>query len=247
MKYVLFFLGFLLCNANLKAQEVLDVITLKDGTIYKGTLAEYSPGGKTVMVLTDGRTKEFNSKAIQTLHESKNRAFTVEEKGFNHSSSIGFLLGNSGYDNEINFQYTMVNGYKIQRWGLGLGTGVEMLKHNLTTPLFLNLSYDFKPTRTTPYIAGQLGRSINLGFDAESGNNFNNSQFKNGYLAGLSLGIKHRFTSELGLLLSAGYRYYDLSGSYEERDWDGESWLTYDVGTRLFLNRFNLTIGLTFN
>jgi len=247
MKYILMLVALLICNAELLSQENLDVITLKDGTIYKGTLAEYAPQGKTTMILIDGRSVEVNSSDINDLHESKNRAFAAERKGFVHSSTLGFLLGQRTYDNDLSFQYNMVNGYRINKWEMGLGTGVEILSYNLTTPIFLNINYEFKSGRTTPFISGQLGRSINLGFDEEESNSSNNSIYKSGFITGLSLGIRHRFTSELGLQISAGYRYYDLKGSYTQRDWIGDTWVDYPVDTRIYLHRFNFALGLVFN
>lgn len=247
MKYILFFLVFLLCNAYLNAQEALDVITMKNGTIYKGTLAEYVPDGKTVMILVDGRTVEMNSTEILSLHEAKNRAHFSNNKGFTHSSSIGFLLQDTGGGIEANFQYNMINGYRLKQWVLGAGTGVEILRFNMSTPLFLNLSYDFKQGRTTPYIAGQLGRTRNWGHVDGSSSTFGLNQFKSGNLAGLNLGIRHSFTSDLGLILSAGYRYYDLRGTYTEREWTGGEWLEYEVNAKTFLHRFNMSVGLIFN
>jgi len=121
-----------------------------------------------------------------------------------------------------------------------------MLRNNMTSPLFFSTTYEFKEGRTTPFISGQIGRSVNLGYE-ERNEFYNNNQFKGGTLAGLNLGIKHNFSSQLGFILNAGYRYYNLKGSYEQGFWNGFEWQTHSVTSDLYLNRFNLSMGLIFN
>ena len=47
--------------------------------------------------------------------------------------------------------------------------------------------------------------------------NYYTDNFKNGNMAGVSFGLKNSFNSKLALIISAGYRYYDLEGNYDNQ------------------------------
>ena len=245
MKASISLIIFLLCNVYCNAQQT-DVVTLKDGSIYKGTISEYVPNGKLIMALVDGRSKELNSSDVKSLDEGANKAFVSKEKGFFHASSAGALIGSGVYQNDVNFQYNMVNGYKWKNFYVGLGTGIETARQLLLTPFYGDLLYQFSKEKTSPFVSVQLGRTVNFAHK-ETVQNYYADNFKSGNMAGLSFGLKNNFNSQLALIVSAGYRYYDLEGDYDNQWWDGQEWLTYPVETNTYLHRFNLKLGLLFN
>ena len=245
MKVSISLVIFLLCNVNCNAQQT-DVATLKDGSIYKRTISEYVPNGKLVMVLADGKSKELNSSDVKTLDEGSNKAFVSKEKGFFHTSAAGALIGNGLYQNDVNFQYNLVNGYKWNNFYLGIGTGIETTRQQLLTPFYGDLMYQFSKGKTSPFVSIQAGKTVNFAHDDEV-QNYYTDNFKNGNMAGVSFGLKNSFNSKLALIISAGYRYYDLEGNYDNQWWSGEEWLTYPVETNTYLHRFNLKLGLLFN
>ncbi len=245
MKYICSILLSIICVYG-NAQEAEDVVALKNGTIYKGTISEYVPQGKLTMILVDGRTIEIDSDEIKTLDEEKNRGFLEKDSGFFHSSSIGFLLGNGTYENEVNFQYNMVNGYKWKSIYFGVGTGIETTRGQILNPVYCDIMYQFSKGKTSPFIAGQIGKTINFGYKDDL-QNFYADNFKNGNMVGFNFGLRNNFNSDLALILSAGYRYYDLKGKHSNRWWNGFEWNEFPIDTNTILHRFNLKIGLLFN
>jgi len=227
-----------------------DVITLKDGTVYKGTLSEYNPKENTVMVLADGRTITTASTDINKITEKNHKIFIrPKQRGYFHTSSIGFLLGTGTYQNQVNFQYNMINGYQHKSLYIGAGTGVETMKDQMLCPIFLETSYALGKKRCQPFISGALGRVYNFSAD-DSGRQdlgYYNQEYDRGNMAVVSFGLKTQNTDGLSFICSAGYRYYDLKGSFNNREWDGLSWIQYPVKTNTYTHRFNLKIGILFN
>ena len=240
-----FFSGFLY------AQDApLQVVHLKNGSIFKGYILEDAPAGKIKIELPDGQIVEVSeSEVVKVTEKEKERvkkkrpenAFLID-KGVFHFTSFGFsgatqefggLSFNVNIHQELGFQF----GPKL---GLGIGSGWEVFspeRGEMIIPVFANLHY--YPS------GGKSGFNMSLAGGYGFGLTNNRTgvfEAKGGYLAYGALGYLWPSSDKIKILADLGFRLQKaeftetatpIGGSTLERD--------------LLFRRITFRVGLLFH
>lgn len=234
-------------GCSLFGQPAPDVVSLKSGAVYKGSISEYVPGQKLVLVLADGRVMHFKAEELKEVDEEDDRVFLTPKRGFVHQSAIGFQLGRGGNNNKVNFAYNMLNGYRHQRSVFGAGMGVETLLEDMYFPFYAQYSYDVLSGRSGLYLAGQAGYTINSDPPEQDQYYYPyayGTRYDGGYLMGAEVGVRSALSTSLSMTFSAGYRFYRMQGERTQYLWQN---FTYPVEQRASLHRFGFKLGFQFN
>ncbi|HKL02684.1 MAG TPA: hypothetical protein VJ911_03375 [Cryomorphaceae bacterium] len=244
MKLILTF-SLMLLAMCLFAQSANDIIYLKDGSIYKGSITEYLPNENTTIKLLDGRIIVLKTQNISHMTIGKDvvvkKNFDIKQKGYFHNSFLGPQWGqteNSG--TTISFSYNMVNGYRVGNHHMGLGLGMENHAGNWYVPIYADYSYHILKGHFSPIIGVNGGLMPPLRRDTEG---------RYGYSEGAFLGGRIGFVAyrnpKVAFLVNLTYRHIYLDGAeYTRFSFWSES---HDVIGSARLNRLGVMIGVVFN
>jgi hypothetical protein len=208
--------------ATASAQNLEDIVYLKDGSIIRGIILEQIPGESLKIGTRDGNIFVYSMDDVERITRervSRNSRGEIRENKFNNPRGyLGILeLGNGlGFGDwaATRVSITMINGYRVSPYfAVGVGIGFESFAyrisptdiHNETTvPVFLHLRSDLINGRVSPFLAFNVGYAINVSDD----------YFFEGVMlepmAGVSfnVGHRHRMTASLGIAMN-GIKYYE--------------------------------------
>ncbi|MCB0643744.1 MAG: hypothetical protein KDC44_18985 [Phaeodactylibacter sp.] len=215
MKNLILFLLLCLPLAMAAQDAPLQVVHLKNGSVFRGTILEDAPANKISIQLPDGQVIHVALEDIKKISESSSRtkapkvrpenAYLID-KGIYHLTSFGF----SGAIQEFNGLSINVNvhqelGYQLSpRFGLGLGTGWEIFspeRGEMIIPAFANLHYYPSGGKNgfNMSLAGGYGFALRNArggvFEAEGG-----------YLAYGALGYLWSSSDKIKILTDVGFR-----------------------------------------
>ncbi|MCC6279346.1 MAG: hypothetical protein IT262_02005 [Saprospiraceae bacterium] len=226
----IFIFTFLLSAQWLTAQESAkcqDVVYLKGGSVFRGTITRYDRSGMleietwsgTKMLIPSNTVRRVVQKCYGSGKERKERGYTFIEQGWYHNTRVAMLFGD--VENGYSLQHS--SGIKMNRFlSVGLGTGVENYGPGgntpVTIPLFLEIRGYLTKQRIAPFYAlgggwstiGRTQRNIDWwGWE----NNIEN--WKGGWMAQGQVGyrIGNHFTTFIGIRLQR-----------LNLDWDNNAW-----------------------
>lgn len=229
------------------AQEVVDIIHLKDGSFYKGNITEYIPTSHATIKLLDGRIISVEADKINELklgkEKGENDAFVKKPKGYYNNVLVGPLLGRSNNAiSEITFAFNMVNGYKHHGHHMGIGLGFENHGRNWYAPIYADYSYHFWESRFSPIAGFMAGFLPSLKPD-----NLYHMNDRFGYQKGRFVGGRIGFAAYSGphfaFMLNFTYRYIYLSDARYTDPFTGSD--LYRGSAKL--HRGGVMIGFVFN
>lgn len=253
MKNLLLFL--LLClPLGMFAQEApLQMVHLKNGSVFRGTILEEAPANKISVQLPDGQVIHIALEDIKKIGESADRttgksrktrpenAFLID-KGLYHQTSFGFsgaVQESSGLSINVNVHQEI--GYQLNpRLGLGLGSGWEIFspeRGEMIIPAFANLHYYPSGGRNgfNMSLAGGYGfalRNSRSGvFEAEGG-----------YLAYGALGYLWPSSDKAKILTDVGFRLQKAKYTESNTNFGGNT-LIRDLTFR----RITFRVGILFH
>ena len=236
---------FLSLSSTLCAQEVLDIVKLKDGTIYKGNVTEYKPEKEVTIMLLDDRIVTIGDASIESIEIEGEQVIKkhvdLKEKGYFNNTFLGFQFGRNDNRNvQAFFMLNTVNGYKSKNHHIGFGLGLENHAGNWYSPVYLDYSYQVFSPDMKPMIG------INGGFMVPLRDNLGSRfGYTGGGFIGGRIGLMDYNTERFGFLLNFTYRYVFLRGAeYTDFTENGE---TYQVTGSADLHRVGLTFGFIFN
>jgi hypothetical protein len=146
---------------------------------------------------------------------------TITASYFNQAEmGIGFGIGNFETNILNGIQYKVkntvvpvslqdINGFYLNKVGIGIGIGAEYWGNGWFFPLFGRLSYDFRQEDNTFYLAGNLGTSFG---SRDSTVNYNKGT--GALTGGVSIGYKMKIAKRLQFLYEVYYQYQALQSSY---------------------------------
>lgn len=235
----LFIICFIAGLDSLMAQNLEDVVYLKNGSIIRGVILEQIPNESIKIETRDGNIffYKFDELLKLTREEPKNRY--GKNSGSNRQYGNGFNDPiNKNYYGDVNFGYgflinntdfldlQIISGYEFSEYfGLGLGTGVKFDGAGLAIPVFANFRSEFIDGAVVPFASLNVGYNICV-----------TSYFSGFYLepkVGVAFRVSPKTKLNLGLsyaLNNAKYSYYSYSREYISELW----------GT------FRLSFGVTF-
>ncbi|NDV64520.1 hypothetical protein [Bacteroides sp. 224] len=220
-KAVLLFVLLLGANIYSFAQNYIDVLYLKDGSIIKGHVLEQIPD-KTVKIQTyDGSVFVYNMDRVEKiLKENNYRRATKQEyapkksslRGYKGFVDFGYAFMGGDYDDWFNlnhFEVTTTHGYQFNNHifvggGMGYRYYTDIEKHSV--PIYANFRANFLKSKVSPFVDVRTGGTVG---DVEGG------------FATIGGGVRIGLAGRTALNLSLSYSYQ----SYDEYDF---GWHYYD-------------------
>lgn len=241
-------LFFPLC---LKAQAAVDVIHLKNGSTFEGTIVEYQQGAALLLRLNAGAEIEFREEEISRIEQglvpdgaepeepppALAEPNTLREKGVFNATCFSALSGSAEGRFQLGLGLHNVTGYQFHRlFGLGLGFGVDTYSiegGETLFPVFGEARGYLSGNAISPYYSGSLG----YGFA------FRNSDERINKASGGSF-----FRAALGLRLSAGDSanvLADIGYQHQEAFFERRTAFQNEIEEkRLMFNRIVIRVGL---
>lgn len=231
-------------NATDPANEVVDIVWLKDGSRLRGQIISWDRTNGMNFKLSSGASVFIaQSDIIKVIHESPQeyrrgehlpRPYAFREEGWYHTTS-GFL--NSSIHGGAGIHHAM--GYRFNRLlGIGIGTGIETHDFDWVrniVPVYAEARGFFLPKKITPYYAVKIGYGIALS-DQDAGT----TSARGGFHFSPEIGV--RFGGR-AVNYYLGVEYKIQNASFTNIDWWwGNGTVTEDVSYR----RVELRTGLLF-
>lgn len=227
-----------------------DVVYLKGGSIYRGTISEYKIGETLSMVTWSGSRMQIPGNVVRKVVQecqgmgSRPRAartYDFRERAWYHSSRAAVLFG----DQESGYSLQHSSGFRFNRLlSVGLGVGVENFAPGYTDPVIMPIFVEARSyltkQRIAPFVAMGGGYSTIVHqqrpFDFWGGEN-NIQDWDGGWMVQGQIGyrIGNHFITYIGIHLQR-----------LRLDWDNSAWAWgsgkgTDVHTK---RRIELGIGL---
>ena len=168
-KFVFFMLLFIGCINVCSAQNLEEVIYLKNGSVIRGVITEQIPGVSLKISTKDGNIFAYQMDDVEKI---------TKEAAFKNNNSFSFEEGNkSGYKGFIDFGYTIGTGdFKEDRielttshgiqinpyvyFGAGFGANYYLDSKVFALPIFLNSRFTFINKGIAPYLDIKAGYSF---------------------------------------------------------------------------------------
>lgn len=193
---VLFFLTSFLCGF---AQEMRDVVYLKDGSIVKGIIVEQVPNKSIKLQTSDGSLFVYQIDAVEKmtkeLREASPRRFSGKglTAGYKGYVDFGYAIGTGTFGRD-RLTVSFVNGVQFNPYlFLGLGTALNFYPRGeeIGIPIFANVRGHFIKGNVAPFLDLRVGYSPLV--DAR------------GFYLSPSFGCRFGLSERVGLNVSVGY------------------------------------------
>jgi opacity protein-like surface antigen len=170
--------------------------------------------------------------ALTCFSQADSTAGTTRTIGYYGRVTTGILIGDYA---SRSFQLT--NGFRIGQTDVGFGIGYEVYDLVRYAPLFLESRHHFlKGMKTQPFVG------ITAGYMASLNQYANSYGDRNGFTAGVGVGLTHYFTKHLGITSSIGYRYVYA----QDQNYYYHTSILPVPTSRTELHRVEVRIGLAF-
>ncbi len=237
----------LIAYTVLLAQKV-DIVKLKNGSVLKGEIVDYTDTDKVVFILTNGERLTFNNKEIKLIKKRKTnknleaktsvlqnmKSKKIKKKGYYHFTQLSLLNSISERDEyDLSLGISTHNGYKFTSW-LGVGVGIGAMAYDTNNPVTFPLTFEVRGNipfeNINPYYAFAIGHSLN------------NQDFDGGLVWSPTLGIVFSSNKKIALTLSASYIEQKASRELTDFCWfDCINVVDNEIYRRLAIN-----VGFTF-
>lgn len=226
----IFIFSLLLSAQWLGAQDSLrcqDVVYLKGGSVFRGTISAYDPATTLVITTWAGARLQIPGKSVRRVVQQcqgdkrirEARQYNFRERGWYHSSRAALLFG----DVETGYSLQHSSGIKLNRLlSVGIGVGLENYAPGgydpVMVPLFVEARGYLTKQRIAPFYSLGAGWSF-IGKEQQVfdwwGGDANIQDWKGGWMAQGQIGyrIGNHFLTFIGIRLQR-----------MERDWDNAAW-----------------------
>jgi hypothetical protein len=243
----LIFIVLFLFTTSLFSQETTmlcqDIVYMKGGSVFRGTVTAYEIEGNLVMRTWSGAQMQIPASNVRRIVQQckdttrfsgkifENPSYTFSEEGWYHATRFSILTSEEA---GLGIQHS--SGKKINRyWGVGMGIGLENFEpYNdvLTVPVFAEIRGYLLPKRIAPFYA--LG--VGYGFSKEGNGGFSDGteRWKGGWMAQGNIGyrIGNHFFIQLGI------RFQHKTHTWTSR------WSSFSSIDQILYQRMDVGIGL---
>lgn len=235
----------LLLNISVSAQKTQDVVYLHNGSMVRGQLIEKIEGSHVKIETADGSLWVFPMAEVKEVGTAntpaRSKDFAQSPRGFYNLLDAGIMSGQSGDESIHSPSVHTIGGYRFNpHLAAGLGVGIENFEIPLAPVFAEGRYYVLKKGRFSPFVALQGGYAIPLKNYRDFENEWIN---KGGIMANANIGLRNYINSNLGLVVSAGFR-HQQSVSKQVYWWFTD---TDEASLIHRYNRFVFRIGLVFN
>lgn len=233
MKRILLFLLIAFCAISSNAQNLQEVVYLKNGSMIRGVVLEQIPNESIKIQTADGSifvykmdevekiTKEATSNSNLKTQSDDKISLSYPHRGYRGFVSIGTGITADEASEYYTYSVSTTHGVQVASpFFIGGGLGFDFYGDVVLMPIFSELRFDFVKAKVSPFLGVRAGYSI--------GDN-------EGLYASLQGGVRLKYVS-LSLAYSLqGYTYY--------YGYNNESWgpgtaqslhfrITFDWGSR---------------
>ena len=206
---IMFFLTSFLCGF---AQEMRDVVYLKDGSVVKGIIVEQIPNKSIKLQTGDGSLFVYSMDAVEKmtkeLREASPRRFAGKglTAGYKGYVDFGYTLGAGSYALD-RCAVSIVNGVQFNPYlyaGVGVGLIYYTKNYEIGIPVFANVRGYFVKGNVAPFLDLRVGYRPLV--DAT------------GYYLSPSFGCRFGLAERVGLNLSVGYEMQEATLYFNKYD-----------------------------
>ncbi|MEN0049161.1 MAG: hypothetical protein AAF806_19030, partial [Bacteroidota bacterium] len=232
----------------------IDVVYLKDGSIFRGTILKYYPNATLRMRILGGAKVRFDAKDIQRIHQgletpdrlglkAKTYVQPFSDKGIQHTAYLSLLNGTTPWTSDyvlgLGLNYAV--GYKLDtKHTFAIGSGVDyyyLAQREMLVPIFVEAKRSF-PWKTTLQSFVMLTGGYGIGVKSEEQNV---SAAQGGWLIHPSVGLEFGSSKDYHWQIDAGVRLQRATFTFDS-PWNSLETTTH----RMLFKRFALRLGLVF-
>jgi|GEM_PF-6582076 len=256
--------AILLISGSAMAQQGNDIVYLKDGSFYRGTVFERIHREELKMKTLDGRIIVLEDRYIKNVRLEKPSTFkdknlpkaAIEvKKGYFNNSTFGVMLGpNTANGSGPRVSLQMVNGFQKGRWSYGIGTGFDFYNLGPAIPLYADTRFYLREkSHFSPFIQAQAGYSFGVQRDKNSDvpdwgwGWYPRTSMGKGALGGVHVGIRKYTSNNFGYSLSIGQRFHRSKREYTDYFWNGSEQIEVPVTEINNMMRTDIRFGIYFN
>lgn len=192
-----------------KAQNYVDVIYTKNGSVVRGVIIETVPNISYKIKTNDGNIFVFKAEEIEKIEkqETKKQKAKAEpgqgkQSGFSSIEEIGASLILNETDNKPLFALHSINGYLFNpHLFLGLGAGIEADDITAVIPVYAECRTYVSKAKTSPYFAAGGGYGFMY---------INQGKNDGGPMGHILAGLRVALSSKAAFNISAGYRLFQF-------------------------------------
>lgn len=204
------FVFMLLAAISSKAQNYVDIIYTKSGSIVKGVIIETIPNVSYKIKTADGNIFVFKIEEIDKIEKqetagkkAKTEPALMKRSGFSSIEEIGATLILNEKDNTTLFALHSINGYLFNpHLFAGVGVGVEANDVTAVIPIYAELRAYVSKGKVSPYFAAGGGYGLMY---------INQGQNKGGPMGHFLAGLKITLSPKAAFNISAGYRLFQFT------------------------------------
>jgi hypothetical protein len=234
-----------------------DVIHLKDGSIFRGTIIEQYPDSLVKVEITGGNLIVVTSAQLNyieykmkpgrkaSVQEDRDGAKPLKRRGYFNITEMGLMPGTNSnyyynYDPSTSGGFTLqtINGYRFNsHWTAGGGLGLDIIQQPLVQ-VFADARWEILDKKSSPFIFADAG----YGFPISSSpkNTYTEITYKGGVSWGTGIGMRIRFRNDGAFIVSAGYKMVKRSEEIKA------SWEPFFTKNDYTFNRLAIRFGLAF-
>ncbi|MCF8380296.1 MAG: hypothetical protein K9H49_12000 [Bacteroidales bacterium] len=233
-KIALFILVFIFPILSVSAQK-MDEITLKSGSVIRGSIIEIIPEGKVTINDLAGNTWVFKMTEIEKIKQIeegekiKTDAFLT---GWGNMTSIGFLAGSNTSNQIAPFSLISSFGYKNElQIYTGFATGIEFLNIN-HIPVLFDLQYFTSDNEVSTVFILRGGYALPT--SGEKNIYGYSTAYMGGVTGSMGVGLKIKNKEKFAWDVNVLYRYMQIKYT-EYNDWSQQDYQYTDIYNRLEL------------
>lgn len=243
MKRILSIIIVLICCVTAFAQNVKEVVYLKNGSVIKGTIIEQVPNESLKIQTSDGSVFAYSMSEVQkiTKEAAPTRTYSQatdddddddEPEGYRTRGYMGFVEEGTVTDfDAFRGAVHTTHGFQINPHifvGGGAGILFPYSGDGIAVPVYADFRYTIMNKKVTPYI------------EAKSGYSF--ADFE-GFYASPSVGVDIAFTEKFGLYVGLAYEFYSAKEEKYSYSYYGYS---YSYKKNSDIHAMSLRVGIHF-
>lgn len=233
-KELLLFIILLFPFLAISAQKT-DEVTLKSGSVIRGSIIEIIPEGKVTINDISGNTWVFNMDEVERIGQIKTPDRLITEQfgtSLVNITTIGFLAGSNNSTQVAPFSLMSSFGFKNSLgFYTGIATGLEFLNIN-HIPVMLDLQYFTGEGEVSTVLIFRAGYALPTKRESENYGSLNS--YNGGISGSLGVGLKIRTMENFAWDVSVLYRYMETRYS-ENNEWSAQVYKYTNVYNRLEL------------
>ncbi|MEM9884433.1 MAG: hypothetical protein AAF849_00965 [Bacteroidota bacterium] len=230
-----------------------DVVYLKDGSIFRGSILKYYPNATLKLQLPSGAKIRFDAKDIQRVEQSniphsmqRKESPNIQpfkEKGIQYTTYLSLLNGTTPWNSDyiLGLGLNAAVSYTFdKKHSIGLGSGVDyyyLAQREMVIPVFVEAKRSFPWKRS---LQSFLMLSGGYGFGLKSEEQ-NVSDAQGGWMIHPAVGLEFGSSKDYHWQLDVGVRVQRATFTFDS------PWNAFETTThRMTFKRFALRLGLVF-